>query len=630
MKTAGQAGTNTDVIDDSILITGGLKGIIGIMGITERGKENTPRLIGSWTEYKNYYGDLITQSNFPLYAKRFFESGGRAYVSRVNHYTTVADKTTLQGTKATLVKNQSSPVTGVAATGVITITGAGTAGNTITVRIDTGAGVIELGTGIVPSSPTVTTSAAAVKAAINVATPIHGWSADNVAGVLTVTAPISLGAVANAYTLGVVASGTVAVTVTTPLASGVTALSVNVFTATAESVGTWANSLLWMQSVPAANGAANEYDVSAGLTGYDTLTIKFSNFPTSPTTNDIAAFNAKFRLIQLTGATTIKDFSLTYFGSGVEDKTIISNIDHIGDASQGIGISAFDSIKSITKIAIFDKAVPMIDAALANYAFPTRKGDLVALLRTPIGLDDSGITDYREGTGSYSHAAIDNPYAWMYTGGLQITHPYTGVAMDISEIADVAAAFCRKATNVNEWFAVGGSQRGVISNALGVVYDLGTAARGTAADSVSIHGVNAIIDHESFGIVIWDNVTLQKADTLLKFANVVELLVYLRRGLKPLVESELFNPNDVDTWKAIYRKVKYFMEPLKTNRAVWDYLYEGDQNIDDVSQATVNEPSNIDAGAYKFRLFVKPKVGLKFIQIDVIVKNSTADFTVIG
>ena len=161
---------------------------------------------------------------------------------------------------------------------------------------------------------------------------------------------------------------------------------------------------------------------------------------------------------------------------------------------------------------------------------------------------------------------------------------------------------------------------------LGVDYNLGSAARATEFDQVSNRGINAVIDDPDFGVVIWDNVTLWKEPTLLKHSNIADLLVYLNRELAPLIKSELFEPNDIETWKAIYRKVRPLLELIKERRGIWDYLYQGDQLIDDIADAQVNTPNNIDAGQYVFNLFIKPKAALKYIGIKVVVANSGVSF----
>jgi len=105
-------------------------------------------------------------------------------------------------------------------------------------------------------------------------------------------------------------------------------------------------------------------------------------------------------------------------------------------------------------------------------------------------------------------------------------------------------------------------------------------------------------------------------------------MIFLTRALKPLIETEFFDPNDIQTWKNIYRRVSQLMEYLKANRGVYNYLYQGDQDIDTLDQAIVNESSNITAGQYKFNLFVQPIPALEYVGINVIVTNSGVSFEI--
>jgi phage tail sheath protein FI len=184
----------------------------------------------------------------------------------------------------------------------------------------------------------------------------------------------------------------------------------------------------------------------------------------------------------------------------------------------------------------------------------------------------------------------------------------------------------RKDNTAKEWFTFAGPKRGRVKNALSVVYNLGDASKSAIADQVDAHGINPVIDHPDFGIVFWGNSTLYKTQTLLKHANVAELMVFMQKALKPLVQSELFDPNDIQTWKTIYRNVKPLLDYIKTQRGIWAYLYQGDQDVDDVSECVVNQQSNIDAGQYIFNLFVSPKVGMKYQGVKVILTNSGVNF----
>jgi len=115
-----------------------------------------------------------------------------------------------------------------AAAGVVTFTVVGSNGDTAEIKvadIDENGVTRTLSFGVftkTSSETTVTLLAAAYKAVINAGTLTHGYTADNTAGALTVTAPKRLGIYLNTGTpLSVTVSGTLAGTVTTAFTGGV-------------------------------------------------------------------------------------------------------------------------------------------------------------------------------------------------------------------------------------------------------------------------------------------------------------------------------------------------------------------------------------------------------------------------
>lgn len=623
MKTEGQADVTIDIVDISVLISTGLKGITGFFGVTERGPVGKPLIVGSWEAYQDNFGGLIPESDFPLYCKRALEAGGRLRVGRVGHYTAINSTATLVGTKATLVKNIPSAVTETRATSTLTVSVAGAQNDTFDVYILEGGLPKSLGSIVVGSGESTTIVAGKIVTVINAGTLAHGYTATSSSAVVTITAPVGSGAKANSYSYDNEKTGTVAAT-TSAFAGGVTAAQPVVLTFNAPSIGAWANGKLYAFSTPSPL-LPNLWDLTVGIVGNDRVTRYIKGIPLNPTTNDIANYNAVLRdALEIVSITTMGTFSLSLFTGGVENKSAINLVDHIGDSTAKTGVQMFNDDTDITKIAAPALAIPEMDIALAAYA--DMRKDVIALVRTPIGVTSQGAIDYREGTGAYTHAPINSWRAFMFTGGLRITHPLTAAEYQIGELGDLAAVISKKDTSKAEWWSFSGPKRGRVSNALGVVQNFRSPARKLEGDNLSVHGINAVVQHETFGTVFWDNMTLYKSNTLLKYANVAELLVFLTRALKPVTESELFDPNDIETWKQVHRNVKPLMESIKAGRGIWEYLYQGDQDIDNISQAVVNSPSNIDAGAYKFRLFIQPKTSMKFIPIEVIVTNSGIDF----
>lgn len=415
--------------------------------------------------------------------------------------------------------------------------------------------------------------------------------------------------------------------------AGATSKSDGSVTFEATSVGTWGDNLK-VVAKQAANGVEGQCDLTISLKGVSNLDTTIKNINNTLTAEDIHKINNGSHLIKVSSAfvgqevysgSDVKEYT---FSGGADTNAEVTNLDYIGNPVSGNGLHIFDNFGNFTKIAIPEMAVPEIDIALVKYV-DTRK-DCIALLRTPIGISGLKALDYRNGKGTYSHNPINSWRAFMFFGGLQITDTLTGGKKEISVIGDVIGAISRKDNANYEWFTFAGAKRGLISNAIGIDYNLASPARATEFDQVDLGGINAVVADKDYGLVIWGNNSLLRENTLLKHANVAELLTFLSRGLTPLIRSELFEPNDIATWKSIYRKVRPFMQTIKDKRGIWDFKYEGDQNIDDIADAVVNSPESVDNGEYHFVLWIKPKSALKYIGIKVVVTNSGVNFEVAG
>lgn len=631
MNPTGKPRVEIDVLDASVLIGGGVRGIIGVCVPTERGPLNRPIVVGSWPEYTRYFGGLLSDSNGPLLCRRALEAGGRIKVCRMGHYGNVSDSTTLEGVKAYVNYSVSSNA-GTQATNTYTFDLLPSDGDIITVYSQTSLGSVLLGTYTkVPGDSTMTLVITAIKSAINTLTAVHGYSASGTT-TLILSAPLADGADANSYAPLVSIMSSTAYTISngswaaTTFAGGVNVETAHSMTVSAKSIGAWGNNLSFKFSKPKTS-IANTVDLFVYLSGYDSLAEVYRNLPVALTTAKIDEINGLSKLIDITnfvGTLSVAGGSLTSLANGVQDVTNITVTDYAGDVNNGNGIHAFDSSGEIIKIACPAVQSPTLDIALAAYA-DARK-DIRAILSTPINLDAAAVVGYRDGTAPYTHTGITSWRAVMSTGGLKITHPTTGLEMEINEIGDVIGLMSRKETVSKAWFSSGGPSRGVIPNNLGVLYDLGTSARSAQADLVVEAGVNPVIVHPTFGTVLWGNRSMYKTPSLLQKDNIADLFIYLTKAIKPIVESELFNPNDTDTWKAIHRKLNPLLKKMVTERAIHAYQYDGDQDVDSVEEASVNSPDTIDQGQYIVNLFIKPIGALEYLGISLIAANTGVDF----
>lgn len=207
-----------------------------------------------------------------------------------------------------------------AATGDFTITAAGTGGDTVNAYVDEGAGNILIGTYTVVGGDSVTDVADGLRININSGTGTHGYSASNVAGVITITADIADGDAANAYTITdeVVGSNGLTTTSDATFSGGVTA---SVITAkvnngtTIVTIGTYTFQSGDGNSDIAA-GLAADIDSGSGTHGYnasDAAAVVTIEAPVG----DGAAANSYIPVVENTGTTPITSTEDATFSGGV-------------------------------------------------------------------------------------------------------------------------------------------------------------------------------------------------------------------------------------------------------------------------------------------------------------------------
>ena len=147
-------------------------------------------------------------------------------------------------------------------------------------------------------------------------------------------------------------------------------------------------------------------------------------------------------------------------------------------------------------------------------------------------------------------------------------------------------------------------------------------------DRIYPKGVNVMGFDKDYGTIYWGNKSLYKDQTsLLNRENVADLLVYIQRGLAPLVKAVSFDPNDPIMWKEMYRRVRPFLNFLESNRAIVpgedaNWFWQGDQFVSNRQDTEFNDLADLDAGKYRARFVFIPIAATEFIGIEVVPTDS--------
>lgn len=381
----------------------------------------------------------------------------------------------------------------------------------------------------------------------------------------------------------------------------------------------------------AASGVATNKDITITLYGSD-VSVKLTDVKRAMSAGEISDFNAKLRgkgagVTLISIATQIENGTGT-LAAGAQTVSAIVAADYTGDPT-GTGWYVADKVTNAMRIAqIGLPGDEDVDTGLKVYV--ENRKDMRFYINTPMGVDADGMLAYRNGTTPYSNAALDTFYGSLIGGDLNITDSANkDLNFDIPGVVDslIQRLICDQ--RFGPWLSHAGGERGkFISPNNGIPYNLGSPALSADFDLIYPQGINAVVDDPDYGPAYWGNKTLYKnATSLLSKENVADTIVYMIRRLKPLVRIKMFNPNDPQNWKTIWRRVKPFIEELEKNRAIvpgedTNWFWQGDQEVDRREDAVFNTLPDLDAGIYRARLVFIPISATEYIGIEIVPTDS--------
>lgn len=308
--------------------------------------------------------------------------------------------------------------------------------------------------------------------------------------------------------------------------------------------------------------------------------------------------------------------TLTWAASTGANGGAVVPTDIIGNSAAKTGFYAFDGITDIYELAAPNISSTAVHTAGATYAQSRQDVEYLAHLDYSGGVN--GIISAR------AAITVDSKYYSVYSGGIKILHPITGQQIEVSEVADVMGISQYVANEQFPWIATDNYTKGFIPNAVGVGLNLSYDDLNLLAQ----RQVNMVVAERGL-IYLKGNYSGQFSFSKASWRNVVKLIIYTKKSIKPMVERYLGEPNEFTTWKQIYNEVKPFLQDLEANRAVypdgWDW--QGDQYATKLSELQINNVTDLDAGKYRVRLSLNPIPGINEIDIYIAINSAGVEFT---
>lgn len=210
-----------------------------------------------------------------------------------------------------------------------------------------------------------------------------------------------------------------------------------------------------------------------------------------------------------------------------------------------------------------------------------------------------------------------------FAGGIKY-YDENGVLQDCDVLGSVIGLGDVSASNFGPWYSFSGMNRGVITSALGpVTENLGGPGKVEVLQSLAEWYCNLFVikDTRAMGkqTMLWHGFTSNPRNDSEKFLSIVRLNLYIKKNLRPILESYLEEPNIWDTWRSIYFEGKEIMDDLVNRRAMSEYQWLGDQDAGSYEDLQINNEADVRQGKYHLVIKYKDIVPLQEVTVDVII-----------
>jgi phage tail sheath protein FI len=164
------------------------------------------------------------------------------------------------------------------------------------------------------------------------------------------------------------------------------------------------------------------------------------------------------------------------------------------------------------------------------------------------------------------------------------------------------------------WFAPAGFSRGALKN----VVDLDVALNDSNLDDLYATAINPINQYAGRkGPMVWGQKTLLETQSALDRVNVRRLLINIRRKVKKIADTILFEPNRASTLARFTQAVTPILSQIQKQQGLDRFKVQID--------ATTTTQADIENNTIRGKILLQPTRSVEFIALDFVVTNSIDD-----
>ena len=180
---------------------------------------------------------------------------------------------------------------------------------------------------------------------------------------------------------------------------------------------------------------------------------------------------------------------------------------------------------------------------------------------------------------------------------------YNDIYRWVNVAGDVAGLRAQSTENYAAWWASAGLNRGQIKNVTKLAYSPNRTQIGTLYNA----GINAVVTFPGQGTVLWGQKTMLDKASSFDRVNVRGLFNCIERALAKMSKHQIFEFNDVFTRNKIISIINPYLETVKSDRGIQDFMV--------VCDTTNNTPDIISRNQLIVDIYIKPTYVAEFINL---------------
>jgi len=208
---------------------------------------------------------------------------------------------------------------------------------------------------------------------------------------------------------------------------------------------------------------------------------------------------------------------------------------------------------------------------------------------------------------SFSARNLNTSFASSYFPDVTVVNPDTGNLMSVPPSVVALGALATNDKIGSYWNAPAGFTRAGLST----VVDSSVALSQDDLDILYDASINPIVSFPGTGFVVWGQKTLLQAASSLDRINVRRLLIFLRRQVRQVANSLLFEPNTQATLDKFNALVNPILQRIQAGGGVDRYKVQID--------TTTTTQADIENNTIRGKIYVQPTRTAEFISIDFVV-----------